>query len=69
MVTAGDSVLAPICVGCRFSPAQLCSPGAQTSQGRKSRPEQARGQPDGAAGPAEERRGQAKERDDMAPEA
>ena len=58
--------IAPACVGCRFSPAQLCSPGAQTSDGRKSRPEQARGQPDGAAGP--QRRGgvQAKEHDDMA---
>lgn len=46
MVTADDSVVAPVCVGCRFSPAQLWSPGAQMSQRRKSRPEQARGQPD-----------------------
>lgn len=45
MVTADDSVVVPICVGCGFSPAQLWSPGAQMSQ-RKSWPEQARGQPD-----------------------
>ena len=59
MVTTDDSVVAPICVGCGFSPAQLWSPGAQMSQRRAGLSRLGHSQT-GAAAPAEEREGSGK---------